>query len=145
MERYHWTLLATKLANTSGLSPVQLQKALFLLAKGMPNAVGSDFYTFIPHNYGPFSRDIYEDATRLARENLVAITSEGRYPQYRCTPAGEGIAKMMLPTADPKAVEYLDNIVTWVQRQTFAGLVSSIYRKFPEYRVNSVFSEQFQP
>src|SRR5258707_9223608 len=81
MERPDWTLLATKFANQSGLSPVQLQKALFLLGKEMPKSVGDDYYHFVPHNYGPFAKDIYSDADALAREGLIAITQSVKYPE----------------------------------------------------------------
>src|SRR5947209_2707195 len=70
MNRKDWTLLAICSANGNGLSPVQLQKALFLLSREMPNAVGN-FYHFTAYHYGPFDRAVYDDAERLAADGMV--------------------------------------------------------------------------
>lgn len=141
MDRLHWTLVATAFAKGRGLSPVQLQKALFLLGKGMPQSVGEGFYQFIPHNYGPFSKEIYLDAERLASEGLVAIVQSGSYPEYICTAAGQGVAKMISGTADARVLEYFEQVVHWVQSLSFSALVRAIYSKYPEYRENSVFQD----
>ena len=141
MNRQNWTLIATKFAGPAGLTPVQLQKALFLLGKEMPTAVPADHYRFVPHNFGPFSKDIYSDAESLSSEGLVAISERGKYPEYVCTSAGKMAAEMVEVGFDPDALEYLKRVVEWVQGQTFSSLVRSIYAKYPEYRVNSVFSE----
>jgi integrase len=38
-------------------------------------------------------------------------------------------------------VEYCRNLVRWVRAQSFNGLISAIYREYPEYKVNSIFQE----
>ncbi len=133
-------MLAVAQAKGSGLSPVQLQKSLFLLGKELPEEVGPDFYSFIPHNYGPFDSSIYSDANLLAGIGLVSrnLSSRGFW-EY--APTGEGIAYAQKLTggASPKAVSYLEKVVPWAQRLSFAALVRAIYAKYPEFRENSVF------
>jgi hypothetical protein len=141
MTKSDWMLLAITAAGAKGLSPVQLQKTLFLLGKEMPEAVGSDWYAFEPYNYGPFDRRVYEDAESLARKGEVEITQRAGENWNRFTPTrdGEVTASWRVREAPPGAVDYLNRLVEWVQQQTFQKLVSTIYAKYPEMRANSVF------
>lgn len=123
-----------------GLSPVQLQKSLFLLGAELRQEVGHTFYTFIPHNYGPFSKQIYLDAEQLAADGLVAIErAPGSPAQYVITVPGRTRALEVERELAARVREYFANVVTWTQQQSFSGLIRSIYEKYPEYRVNSVF------
>src|SRR2546422_2763730 len=71
MTKRDWLLVAISAADRDGLDPVQLQKSLFLLGeKGRP-FVGRDFYQFVPHNYGPFSAEIYADADLLEASGYI--------------------------------------------------------------------------
>jgi uncharacterized protein len=140
VERQDWTLLAISLAKGRGLSPVQLQKVLFLLGKSVPSDIGSDFYTFEPYNYGPFDRTIYSDAGFLSTVGLVNISSTGSgYSEYTATPEGQTRSEIIKATASPRAVAYLEKVVPWAQALSFSSLVRAIYNKYPEYRRNSVF------
>ena len=143
MARKDWTLLAIAAAEGEVLSPVQLQKSLFLLSRNLPNLVGEDFYTFRPYNYGPFSIEIYHDAKTLASEGLVSIQEapEQRWKKYRATPAGLERAVHLVRSEDvPEvAVRYLRTAVAWTRSLSFNELLRSIYAHFPEYKVHSVF------
>ena len=139
MKRQHWTLLALNFANGRGLSAVQLQKALFLLERGLPEVVGPRFYHFTPYNYGPFDSAVYKDADALSDDGLVNI-STGRYSVYSITPEGARVAKELESKASPRAVQHLKNIVEWIQSLTFSQLVRAIYARYPEMKKNSVFS-----
>jgi hypothetical protein len=140
MERSDWTLLAVCFSGPKGLSPVQLQKSLFLLGAELQREVGHDFYTFIPHNYGPFSKQIYTDAEQLAANGLIAIEREPGSPaQYVITALGRNRALEVERELSQRVQDYFANVVTWTQQRSFSSLIRSIYEKYPEYRVNSVF------
>ena len=70
-------MLAISFAQGKGLSPVQLQKALFLLGKQFPSAVGEEFYNFVAYNYGPFDKSIYWDTEELAQQGYVSVSESG--------------------------------------------------------------------
>jgi uncharacterized protein len=141
MKRQDWTLLALSFANGRGLSAVQLQKALFLLERGLPDEVGPRFYNFTPYNYGPFDSSVYKDADVLADQSLVNISKPtGRYTVYSITPEGAKSAKELVAKAPARAVQHLKDIVEWIQTLTFAQLVRAIYTRYPEMKENSVFS-----
>jgi hypothetical protein len=138
MERKDWALLAISFAGGRGLSPVQLQKSLFLLGKELPAEVGDGFYDFIPYNYGPFDRAVYVDANKLSEDGLVNI-AERSLKEYSPTPLGLQCASLLEGAASPRARAYLQQIVKWTQSLSFSQLVRAIYDRYPEYRQNSVF------
>jgi len=141
MKRQDWTLLALRFANGRGLSAVQLQKALFLLERGLPEEVGPRYYHFTPYNYGPFDSAVYKDADVLADQALVNIRKPtGRYTVYNITPEGAQLARELEAKAPSRAVQHLKDIVEWIQTLTFAQLVRAIYARYPEMKENSVFS-----
>jgi len=132
-------MLAIGSAKGRGLSPVQLQKVLFLLGKELPTVVGTDFYHFQPYNYGPFDKAVYQDAEGLSYAGYVSIASSGRITEYSATPEGSDYAEQIRARAPRLGTEYLTKIVEWAQSLTFSELVRAIYNKYPQYRVNSVF------
>ena len=143
-KREEITLLAIALAEADGLSPVQLQKTVFLFQELLLTDVGiSERYQFIPHNYGPFCSDIYSDAILLSCDSLITIDKEnGRsYNSYHITPSGSKKAEGILKSWDESNVEYASNIVKWVKQQTFRSLVSTIYKNWPKYKEKSIFME----
>ena len=62
MTRHDWLLLVLAAAEGDTLSPLQLQKSLFLVGHGLAGLVSTDFYDFQPHAYGPFAAAVYHDA-----------------------------------------------------------------------------------
>lgn len=144
MRREDWTLLAISAAKGGGLSPVQLQKVLFLIgSKLRQDELGDTFYRFVAYNYGPFDIAVYKDAERLADEGLVAIirAPEHRWALYCATSDGAAVAVRLRADAPERAVAYLDRVVAWVQSLSFRDLIRAIYAAFPEYRKNSVFQD----
>jgi hypothetical protein len=84
--RDEFLLLALASASDGRLTPVQIQKAMFLLKQEAGQFVGPDFYEFVPYNYGPFNSSIYDDLNALAGAGLVTIDqSQGR--SWACTPS----------------------------------------------------------
>ena len=96
MKRSDWIILAAGLGDGDPLTPVQLQKSLFLLGELLP-LVKQDgsFYEFQPYNYGPFCADIYSDAERLEQGGEMRITpsSAGGWREYAATSEGRGWPK----------------------------------------------------
>ena|SRR5438552_3244318 len=138
-----WVLLALWAANHHSLSPVQLQKSLFLLGQRRKQDVGAGFYHFQPYDYGPFDVTVYTDADRLVEEGLVAIDrSMGRsLRRFSLTADGKVEAERLAATVPDGAVAYLRKVVPWAQGLSFNELVRAIYDAYPSTRVNSVFRD----
>ena len=135
-----WTLLAISFAGRE-ISPVQLQKSLFLLGQELPNAVEPGFYHFGAYNYGPFSGPVYRDAEALADEGLVAISNPPgqRWREYSVTLEGRDRAKSLESSGPANGVAYLRDVVAWTRELSFQELVRAIYKASPHMRENSVF------
>ncbi|HVA80668.1 MAG TPA: hypothetical protein VNF29_07070 [Candidatus Binataceae bacterium] len=140
-----WTLLVIASAGGESLSPVQLQKALFLIARNLsPEQLNCDaFYSFRPYDYGPFDSTIYTDADRLDAEGFITIRDPNAraYRGYAATPAGLERAKRLETSLDALVTNYLREIVAWVTKLSFSELIRAIYKAYPEMKINSVFSE----
>jgi DNA-binding PadR family transcriptional regulator len=140
--RDDFLLLALASASDGRLTPVQIQKAMFLLSQEAPSFVGPDFYQFVPYNYGPFNSTIYDDLNALSRSGLVTIDqSQGRsWSAYTITGTGQQKADQIRQSIAPAMRDYTANVVSWIKSQSFSGLLRSIYAKYPSFAVNSVFA-----
>jgi len=143
MKREDWALLAINSAEEVFLSPVQLQKTLFLLAKKKPSAIGKGFYKFIPYNYGPFCKDIYLDTERLATEGLLRFHKPigQRWIGYVLTEKGKRYVQTLKNKVKKEDLNYLFLLINWIKKLSFKQLLSIIYKEYPKYRINSVFPE----
>lgn len=128
-------------AESKGLTPAQLQKSLFLLEKAFPKKL-TNFYKFEPYNYGPFDSAIYEDADLLTIKNYVKQIKVNDYDWsiYHITQKGKEKALEIEKKLPKDMSNYIYKLVRWIQNLTFQELISAIYKKYPEYKVNSVFS-----
>ncbi len=141
MERRDWNLLVIAAAEGHPLSPVQLQKCLFILGKeaGLDSR---NYYEFIAYNYGPFCGEVYDDARELSEEGFVKIRpvpGQG-WSEYSATPDGIRKAKQLRRKLDKGLSGFIKSLVNWARELSFNNLVRAIYAKYPEYRKNSVFT-----
>lgn len=142
MNREDWTLLAVASAEGQPLSPVQLQKSLFIIGTELTDCVNQEtFYNFVPYNYGPFDPAVYEDAEGLKHNEFVDIrTAPGqRWNEYSATPAGIDRASELRKELLGEDLEYLDTVVEWTRNLSFDQLVRAIYKEYSEFRAHSVF------
>jgi len=122
-------------------SPVQVQKALFLIDRQIPKLIGGPFFDFRPYDYGPFDKDVYDTLEELAREGLVAVEAAPgmRWRRYRLSEAGQEEAQRVIRSLDPRAGDYIAKVSKFVRTLSFEQLVSAIYKAYPDMKVNSVF------
>lgn len=141
MDRKDFLLLVVAAGKESPLTPVQLQKSLFLIGQaGLPET-RKPYYEFEPYDYGPFDSDIYVDADGLHTQGLVARlpSARGSWIDTAITAGGLEKAAEVKKTLSPQVAKYIEDVVQWVQSQSFAGLLRAIYARHPEFSVNSVF------
>ena len=139
MERQDWLLLVLAAADRKPLSPLQLQKSLFLVGYDLAKLVGPDFYTFQPFDYGPFDATVYQDAEEQAAQGLITIRSHPVTKRvFSLTATGTTRARALEPELPADAVRHCRYIVQWAQSQTFQELTQAIYEQFPAYAERSV-------
>ena len=139
MERQDWLLLVLAAAGGKPLSPLQLQKSLFLVGHDLAKLVRSDFYTFRPFDYGPFDATVYRDAEDQAAQGLVTVRSHPVTKRvFSLTTTGVTRARVLETELPVEAVRHCRYIVQWAQSQTFQELTQAIYERFPAYAERSV-------
>ena len=139
MKRTELLLKIIAAAEGKPLTPAQLQKVAFLLGMEFHGQLPDDYYDFRKHDYGPFCVDVYRDAEMLEREGKVVISihPRGGWQQYSATLAGIRAEVNDIP--DDISTFILDK-VRWARELSFPELVRAVYREFPQFRENSVFS-----
>jgi len=138
-------VLLVMLAHAQGkeLTPVQIQKSLFLAAEEVSDAFhDSSRYKFEPYDYGPFDKQVYADAHALAAKGLVKIGIDPRgWSTYAATAEGLQQGAALRVELNDGQREMLDRIVGLVRKLSFTQLVSAIYKKYPPMRARSVFRD----
>lgn len=135
------TLLVISESGDLGLTPVKLQKAIFLLQKAFPKYFKNS-YQFKPYNYGPFDITIYHDADHLAKSGLISKQNTNySWVKYVATKEGKKTTQEILQKMPKEVADYINELILWLLPLSFEELVSSIYRKYPEYKKNSVFRD----
>jgi hypothetical protein len=127
-------------ANGQSLTPVQLQKAAFLLERNgvIDEAPG---FRFVPYDYGPFDKAVYDEASALSMQGRACVSPSpwGRWKVYSATDVGIAAGREILERLPAHLSAYVVEVSDWVRKQTFSSLVKSIYEQYPEMRTNSIF------
>jgi uncharacterized protein len=139
--RQELILAALAASNGDTHTPVQMQKLLFLIDKKIPQHVGGPHFQFEPYDYGPFDARVYHSLDNLAIQGLVEILTQPnlRWKKYKASESGLELGRTLLSSLDPPVQAYIKSLSSFVRRLSFAELVSSIYREYPEMREKSVF------
>jgi hypothetical protein len=144
LQRQQILLAALSLAGGKPLTPVQLQKALFLADDKIGDAFDpSSKYHFQPYDYGPFDKTVYTDAQLLTAGGLAEIGKDAKGGWNTYAPTADGVrqGQEYLSQLQPEQREMLQRILSLVTRLSFTELVSAIYKAYPPMRVNSVFRD----
>lgn len=141
MQRRDFILAVLASAKGGIHSPVQVQKLFFLLDCNIPELVGGPHFKFIPYNYGPFDKAVYEELEGLASIGNVDIFLDKTWNSYKLTESGQKRGDGLLASLPKEAQDYIREISKFVRKLTFTQLVSAIYKTYPAMRADSVFQE----
>jgi hypothetical protein len=137
-------LLLAVLASAEGRSytPAQIQKAMFLLSRQMPQLVeDGPAFEFKPYDFGPFDLGVYQEADVLRRDGqaVIAPSGFGNWNTYAASGDGVERGKRLLDGLPQHQRDFVGKVSDWVRAQTFNSLVKSIYDAYPDMKVNSIF------
>ena len=142
MDRNSVILAALAPSRGKFLTPVQIQKLLFLIDRNVPEKIQGPHFDFQPYHYGTFDKSIYSLLDELAEKKLIQIIETGcSWKKYGLTPEGQSIAESYLNSLDEKTRAYIQRLSNFVLALSFEQLVSAIYKAYPEMKQNSVFKE----
>jgi hypothetical protein len=144
----------------------RLEKLLYLADREttVQKAAGKEKLNFIPYNFGPFSKDVYEAVELLAQSHLlkeerfidgrsidsiedseVLGASEGDdYTERRfvLTPEGKLVANL-LAQYHPHVVTQLSDVKNKYADRPLSSLIRYVYKNYPESAVNSKIADRF--
>jgi uncharacterized protein YwgA len=142
LSRDQMLLIVLSLAEGKPMTPVQVQKSLFLADDKIRDAFRSR-YDFQPYDYGPFDRQVYVDAESLTQRGLVEIGTDerGGWKTYSATKEGTHQGSELRKQLNEPQRAMLSRIVRLVRSLSFTELVSAIYRSYPPMRERSVFRD----
>lgn len=125
-----------------GLDPIRIQKSLFLVAQES-GAPALEAYKFVPYNWGPFSREIYEDLERLQADGLLErVHVPGKsYYSYRQTSTGHEQARRIETLAAAPLRAKIRELRTAVATDSFDQLLRRVYDRYPDFAANSIFQK----
>ena len=123
----------------AALSPVQIQKLFFVLDRELGPFIEGPVFNFQPYDYGPFDKAVYETFATLSLEGLASVRISGSYHVYSLTPDGVSLGRRILSQYHPDVQRFIGQALTWVRSLSFETLVASIYERYPDMKVNSVF------
>ncbi len=134
-------LSALAICKTTRFAPVQVQKIFFLIDNNIADDLGGKQFNFAPYDYGPFDKDVYLELNELSKLGFVIIDNPaGTYTRkYSLTNLGVSQGQDELSIYPKRAQKYLEDVVAWVSKLSFAQLVGAVYHAYPEMRVNSIF------
>lgn len=124
----------------------RFQKMMFLLREEMERMGRDDSVElgFVPHHYGPYSRQLQDDIEALIGEGMIEERPEesqaGQYMyRYRATGRGNGMARSLLDPRyeeyglDREAYEVVCRIKKRVNGMEIRDLLEEVYAAHPEY------------
>jgi uncharacterized protein len=142
MDKHQYMLAAMAAAGQdASLSPVQVQKLFFLIDREASHLVSGPHFAFSPYDYGPFDRGVYDELDTLRVMGFVAVRNEGRIRQYALNPIGYLEGRKALDGLPRNTREYLSKLALWVRSLSFQQLVSAVYKRHPDMKINSIFQE----
>ena len=140
MNREELVLASLAPGNREVYSPVQVQKLLFILDRVAYKVTDGPHFNFEPYDYGPFDMAVYEVLGELSEQGLVKITP-GRWNSYNLTASGQEKGMGCLNKLSESYQTYFQSLSDFVMSLSFSELVSSVYKAYPEMKVNSVFRD----
>jgi hypothetical protein len=142
MNRRDLLLVVLACAEARGYTPAQIQKAMFLLSRQMPQLVQEGpAFAFQPYDFGPFDVGVYQEADVLQRDGQAVIAPSGSGNWRTYAASGEGVArgKQLLDELPPQQGDFIRKVSEWVRAQSFNSLIKSIYDAYPDMKVKSIF------
>lgn len=141
MNRRNLVLAMLAAAEGRPYTPVQIQKAIFLVCTELPELIDDGpGFDFQPYDYGPFDSDVYSEIEGLVRRGQAVIlpSGQGNWNTYAATDEGIDDGEDLLEELGEDG-EYIRKISDWVRSMSFSRLVKSIYEAYPHMRARSIF------
>jgi len=127
----------------------RLQKLVFLMEQELEDesaaSLDSPDYNFIAYDYGPFSKDLYDDLDSLEDDGLINMEEEDmadgkvKY-SYQLTEEGRSWVRHQLFDESASTAHALaEDLASQYNGMLLSDLIDEVYAEYPEYAKNSVW------
>lgn len=149
----HRKLLPLALMYAGDGEPIEgrtrLQKLVFLMQKRLEEAgedpLQSDDYEFVPYDYGPFSKELYDDLDETIARGMVEGREEDlgedkvKY-DYEIQDYGEQWVRDQLSKEEAQRIlELAEEIKDEFGDVYLSDLIDEVYSRYPKYAENSIY------
>lgn len=149
----HRKLLPLALMYAGDGEPIEgrtrLQKLVFLMQKRLEEAgedpLQTDDYEFIPYDYGPFSKELYDDIDKTMARGMVEGREEDlgedkvKY-DYEIQEDGEQWVRDQLAKEEAQRVLRLAEEIKDEYGDVYlSDLIDEVYSRYPKYAENSIY------
>lgn len=149
----HRKLIPMALMYAGDQEPIEgrtrLQKMVFLVQQRMYSEedeyLESEDYEFIPYDYGPFSKELYDDLDTLIEKRMAASQEEeldsGKVKyDYEIESAGKEFVETQLSTEEAqKILQIARDVKIEYNDMLLSDLIDDVYSQFPEYAEESIW------
>lgn len=142
MTKQDWLLLIIDAMGENPASPMEIQKALFLLGKNLndQDRQCDNFYEFRAGDLGPEYIEIYEHTRVLESEKMIFIhfTLNG-YSEFEIRVKGHKKASQLQLLLSEKTNKYIEDVIKWLRSTPYSLVIASILNNFPEMGAKAIF------
>lgn len=149
----HRKLLPLALMHAGDGEPIEgrtrLQKLVFLMQERLEeageNPFQSDDYEFIAYDYGPFSKELYDDLDDTIESNMVdseqeAIDENKKKYVYEIEDDGEQWVEDQLSNEEAQRILKLAKKIKDKYGDIYLSeLIDEVYSQYPEYAEHSIY------
>jgi len=123
----------------------RMQKLVFLIQEEFEDADRQlpGTYTYVPYDYGPFARSLYDDLDRLKKESVIeekkTEMADGTIKyEYELTDQASDYLSQVPKQKLQRTLELAEQIKSDFNDTRLPKLLDYVYSEYPEYAENSV-------
>lgn len=126
----------------------RLQKLVFLLEQELQEQSEQleqqPTYDFIPYDYGPFSKELYDELDRLRARDFIEVSEEKmddgqKKYDYKITEDGKEFVRRSSSAENRLVLKLAESLKQEYNDVLLSNLIEEVYSEFPEYAENSVW------
>lgn len=122
----------------------RFQKMVFMLQQRLADDESINTYPFEAYDYGPFSKELYDDIDDLIEQDLIEETREEFdgdkvIYEYELTDKGQGLISQIIESDSSYEIFSLsEDLKQEFNQKDLSELLDIVYSEYPEYARNSV-------
>jgi len=135
-------LFVFDLINKSIYGRTYLQKLFYLFEKEFEKSKElnkESIFSYQPHFYGPFSRELNETLTKLSHYDYIYERRKGECYVYNISEGGKEFLGKNKSKVNPKVLKKIAQLCEYFKDFSATDLLKYVYKRFPEDTSRSIY------